>query len=375
MEELEKRGISCSLVVDKNLDPESSRFRIVPAFNTRMGLAFRPPFAPQALSRLISSVVGNLVTSWDLMRRVTPLVVSGDLVLLCRPLSRTRVAYGLWLWSLKALRRPLTIIYVIHNEPEPLFASQLRILRRLARGHRLKFVAHSPAIAEQLGDHLGLQPKVIALPFKAVDFEERPATGSRPVRFSFLGLGHRSKGLDLVLQAMELSVKLIEANKLEFTIQCYLPFRDRGSDGLHRDVKNLAMRVGGVEVIDHELTTSDYVHELKRADIVLIPHRLETYRFALSGVFADAIGAGRPVIVAEGSYMSELVRESGAGLTFKSGNGVSFQSAIVEAAGQADQLLHLAKTARERWVREQGPEAFVSGLFQVYELPLATSGP
>jgi glycosyltransferase involved in cell wall biosynthesis len=278
----------------------------------------------------------------------------------------------LWLRYLTALGRAVTVIYVVHNEPEPLFGSQVRILRRLARGHSLKFVAHSPAIAEHVSQYLGLQPRVIALPFKPPDFIERPPARNRPIRFAFLGLGHRSKGLDLVLQAVELSADLLEANRLEFTIQCYLPFRDSTSERLHRDAKELSVKVAGIQLIDRELSPPEYVMELKRADIVLVPHRLDTYKFALSGVFADAMGAGRPVIVAEGTYMSELVRESGAGVTFEAGNGVSLQRAIVEAAGSVDQLLHRAKAARERWILEQGPEAFVTRLLQLHEPPVAT---
>ncbi|MHB8688601.1 MAG: glycosyltransferase [Candidatus Dormibacteraceae bacterium] len=238
----------------------------------------------------------------------------------------------------------------------------MRFLRRLALGHSLKFVAHSPAIAEHVGRHLGLQPTVIALPFKVHDLEERPPCRNRPIRFVFLGLGHRSKGLDLVLEAIGLSADLITAMTFAFTVQCYLPFRDRRSEQLHRDASDLSKNIVGVELIDHELSPSEYFRELRRADVVLIPHRLEIYKLALSGVFADAVGAGRPVIVAEGSYMSELVRKSGAGVCFESGNGPALKRAMVDAVGQIDQLLDKATAARVRWVEEQGPEAFVSGL-------------
>ena len=332
----------------------------------------RLPFGPTLVNRTISSVAGNLRTSWDLVRRVSPQVTAGDLVLLCRPLSRTRVAYGLWLRLLRATGRPVTVVYVVHNEPEPLFRGQVRFLRRSARGHRLRFVAHSPAIAAVVAPYLGFKPDVIALPFKAPDFVESAPLNNRPVRLAFLGMGHRSKGLDLVLQALELSAALVGENRLQFAIQCYLPFRDAPSERLHRDIKALAGKLAGVEVIARELSPSEYLQQVTQADIVLVPNRLDTYKFAISGVFADAMGAGRPVIVADGSYVSELVRESGAGVLFEDGNGLSLQHAIVEAAGRIEELLERAKAARLRWVQEQGPAAFVTRVLQLQESPLAS---
>jgi glycosyltransferase involved in cell wall biosynthesis len=213
---------------------------------------------------------------------------------------------------------------------------------------------------------------VIALPFRASDFVESTPANNRPVRVAFLGMGHRSKGLDLVLQALELSASLVEENKLQFAIQLYLPFRDAPSERLHRDIKVQAEKVAGVEVIDRELSPTEYLHQVTLADIVLVPNRLDTYKFAISGVFADAMGAGRPVIVADGSYVSELVRESGAGVLFEDGNGLSLQRAIVEAAGRIEELLDRAKAARLRWVQEQGPEAFVTRLLQLQKSPVAS---
>ncbi len=373
IEELERRRIPCVLLTDMKLGSETSPFRVLPAFNTRAAVALRSSFVPQLVTRILSSLVGNLVTSWDLVRKVTPHTASGDLIVLARPLSRTRIAYGVWLWYLKRLGRRLSVIYVVHNEPEPLFGSQIRILRRLAQGHHLEFVAHSPAIAAQVGQYLGFQPKVIALPFKPYDLVDRPSGRKGAVRFAFLGLGHHSKGLDLVLQAVKLCAELVDGNKMEFTIQCYLPFRDHAAEELHRSAKELSVTITSIILIEHELRPSEYLLELQRSDVVLVPHRLDTYRYALSGVFADAMAAGRPVIVAEGSYMSELVRESGAGVSFESGSGLSLQRAIVEAARRIDELLAHAKTARERWVREQGPDAFVTLLLQLSESPVVGS--
>jgi glycosyltransferase involved in cell wall biosynthesis len=269
------------------------------------------------------------------------------------------VAYAIWLLYLALRSRAVTVIYVVHNEPEPLFRLQISLLRRLAVRHRLVFVAHSPAIARLVSKFVGGTPEVVPLPFRSAPHVERKHEAGAPTRFAFLGLGHRNKGLDLVVGAVRNSAELLATGGLSFAIQCYLPFADAQTEELLAEARALGY-LANVEILVGELTPDRYVFELQRSDVILIPHRLETYRFALSGVFADAMGAGRAVVVADGSYMSEIIRSNGAGVMFKSGDVASLTEAIREAAQRATELLERAEAASHRWGVEQGPVGFVS---------------
>jgi glycosyltransferase involved in cell wall biosynthesis len=364
-EELERRGVPHSLLADSHLDISGIDAKVIPTFHTRAALRFRLPFVPRLFNRIVTSIIGNVITTYDLVRAATGRVSSGDLIVLCRPLSRTRIAYAVWLFYLALRSRPITVVYVVHNEPEPLFGLQMRVLRGLMGPHRLRLVAHSPAIANLVGQRIGICPTAVPLPLKGMGMVGRRRVDGEPIRFTFLGLGHYNKGLDLVVRAVEGSAHRLAAREIQFAIQCYLPFIDPTSDGLRQDTIALQGRYIGVEILRTELSPSDYRQQLELAHVVLIPHRLETYRWALAGTFADAMSAGRPVIVADGSYMSEIIRDSGAGVTFESGNAESLRTAIDQASERIATLMDRAQTAAERWSVEQGPAGFVSNLLRL----------
>ena len=42
---------------------------------------------------------------------------------------------------------------------------------------------------------------------------------------------------------------------------------------------------------------------LRAADVLLMPYRVDTYKERTSGVFCEALSAGKPVIVSQGSLM------------------------------------------------------------------------
>jgi glycosyltransferase involved in cell wall biosynthesis len=359
-EELRRRGIPYLLLTDSGFDAPAGLINVLPTFHTRMALHISLRLLPRFLNRVLGAALGTIVTTLDLIRLVTRHVSSGDVIVLCRPLARTRLAYGLWLLYLSVRSRLINVVYVVHNEPEPLFDLQIGILRRFARCHRLEFVAHSPAIARVVSERLGGAPTVLPLPFKPLG-PLRPPITQIPVRFAFLGLGHWTKGLDLVVEAVEKCLPL-HSGEITFAIQLYLPFTDPVSEDLHRRTRLLATNFDGVEILGRELTAPEYTRQLELAHVILVPHRLEAYRFALSGVFADAMSAGRPVIVAKGSYMSELIQDTGAGVTFESGSAASLCDALSEAGARLPDVMARAQLVAERWKHEQGPAAFVSYL-------------
>ena len=62
-----------------------------------------------------------------------------------------------------------------------------------------------------------------------------------------------------------------------------------------------------VSLVDHPLSEEAYLQLLRDADVLLLPYRPETYKERTSGVFCEALSAGKPVIVSEGSLMARQV--------------------------------------------------------------------
>jgi glycosyltransferase involved in cell wall biosynthesis len=74
----------------------------------------------------------------------------------------------------------------------------------------------------------------------------------------------------------------------------------------------------GVTLLTEPLSSDAYLALLNSADVVVIPYDAAFYKARSSGVFAEALGAGKPVIVPEGTWMAEELRRSGgeAGLVY-----------------------------------------------------------
>ena len=122
-DELRRRRIPFRLLAGAGLDvPPTYSDDIVPMFATRAGSTVRIRWLPRIVNRALGAIAGNALTLFALVRRATKHVNTGDVIMMCRPLSRTRIAYGVWLVYLAVLGRRITVVYVLHNEPEPLFA-------------------------------------------------------------------------------------------------------------------------------------------------------------------------------------------------------------------------------------------------------------
>ena len=115
----------------------------------------------------------------------------------------------------------------------------------------------------------------------------------------------------------------------------------------------------GVALYDSELTSSQYYDLLERADIVLLPYTLENYHSQTSGIFAEALAAGKPVVVPRGTWMARELKESGAGVTFLPGDRRSLYEACMEAVADWQPLTSKAREASLRWKVHHSPATYL----------------
>ncbi|HWB07599.1 MAG TPA: glycosyltransferase [Pirellulales bacterium] len=67
----------------------------------------------------------------------------------------------------------------------------------------------------------------------------------------------------------------------------------------------------GVTLLTEPLSSQGYLRLLLAADVVVIPYDAAAYKARSSGVFAEALAAGKPVIVPEGTWMAGELRRAG----------------------------------------------------------------
>lgn len=152
----------------------------------------------------------------------------------------------------------------------------------------------------------------------------RPPAAVSPYRLLFLGRWHPNKGVDLLLDALNL------LNESDWTrITCV---EIQGGGPLHDLVhaRVTALRASGRPVkVGGFLAKSEAEAAIARADWALIPSRIES----IPVVFSDAMKMGRPVIAMPVGDLPQLVGQQGCGVQADAVTAVAFYQALRHALG------------------------------------------
>lgn len=364
--ELAARGVDAFIFVDAHARLSAfSDVHIVPAFTKSKWIRRIGPRVPRFMLQALRIVVGNVCTLRDLVRCVSPKVETGDCLLICRPTSQGRMAYALWSLLLSVRRVRLLQVYVFHNMPHVLFRHEASLLHYLTRDHRVFYIAHTAPLAQLCRKVTKKNCYVFPLPFDPPAQFGRPVRdSSRPISFTYLGLAHQDKGLGTIVDAINGHLQdLLLSSVIEFVIQFYSIAGAECSDALKDKLLASAIENKGVHLIEAPLSPDRYLAEMADADVILIPHKARAFGQALSGVFVEALSVGKPVIVAEATYMADQLRCYGAGETFTDEDCVSFAQAIRKAVKQIDQLVEQAFRRRAEWLEHHNGREFVDQLF------------
>ena len=360
-EELSKRSIDCQVFAHQSLpDLPGAPVRVLPTFTQNTHAAWPGPrWLPPGLVRLLRLIVMNYRHGVDLVRKVTPRIRDDEIVLIVIESRYSSFAYGVWLLLLRLRRLRLTPIFVVHNVPSNILKSEMRFVRALARGHHVVLAAHTAAIARLCEDATGQRCHLLPLPFlRAESGPRRITAGDRAVTFTYLGVASAAKGFDLVAHAIDDIEDLLASGAVRLTIQCNTYQSAEDLAELRSAVVARARATQGIRVVG-ELSAEDYGREMEHADVILIPNRPEFYEHALSGVFAEALAKGKPVIVSEGTYMAKELAEHGSGLTFQRGSATALAQAVRTAAARIAVLGEQASAARTAWLAWHNPRQYV----------------
>ena len=74
---------------------------------------------------------------------------------------------------------------------------------------------------------------------------------------------------------------------------------------------NLSSQNGNFQPVDDQLTRADYVRHMLESDVVLTPYSAEAYKLNSSGIFVEAICAGKVVLSLQGTWMAHELKLHG----------------------------------------------------------------
>ncbi|MGI9586432.1 MAG: glycosyltransferase [Acidimicrobiia bacterium] len=101
----------------------------------------------------------------------------------------------------------------------------------------------------------------------------------------------------------------------------------------------------GLNVIHGTMSDSRFAEVLGEADIVVVPYQSSRFRTRTTAAVVDAVRAGIPVVTSSGTWGESVMEESGAGVSFRSGDAADLARAITEAVNRYPALAERAKAA------------------------------
>lgn len=275
-------------------------------------------------------------------------------------------AYGTGLWAREAGADfvPRIVLNVVfddfldrdgrYNDRASLYRTAAAQLAAAA-GDRVLWTANSEAIRAVLATLIDADVRLFPMPM-GYDTDDR--NGSRGqsdgdrLRIAILGEHRAEKGARLAAQV----VRAAPAGH-DFFVQTGLA-RSSSRD----ELADLAV-LPSVEVHRGGLDRREYLAALRSCDAVLLPYDRRSYARRTSGVFAEAVGFGKPVVVPAGTWMSErIARGEAVGIPFYEPTVDSVLGALRRVRVQRTALERRAAEVQSAWRRRHSADAYLDRL-------------
>ena len=189
------------------------------------------------------------------------------------------------------------------------------------------------------------------------------------VVFGYLGDSRNGKGFSL-LPTMIRSVLTETAIKVRFVIQCSAPEYSEAerSEGYSELQAIAGLWKDRLTLIDEKVSEHDYAELLRFVDVMLIPYSSPAFVEGTSNIFAQALSAGKPVIVSSGTWMANEAEKAGSGLEFRTEEVDDFAEKVLLMVARYQEFEAKAQAFRAEWQGFHNPKVLVDILVQEAQL-------
>ena len=254
-----------------------------------------------------------------------------------------------WAWFLErqALQNRLNVVLLLRYEPSVYggrFADwSFRTFERLGVNGALRLASDSARLAGDFQALTSLPVEVFAIPHSkdpaaAQTPSRKRSSASGPLRFVCLGNPRVDKGFCDVLAAIDLINTGAEADLVEFVLQANDP-----GHGIDADLERFRHDMpANTRLISEAMSPHAYFETLFEADVVILPYWVSTYQSRTSGVFVEAVCAGKIIICSEDTWMADELRANGSGIVCGERDATGLASAFAQCLHEHELLARLA---------------------------------
>src|SRR6202521_3052636 len=225
-----------------------------------------------------------------------------------------------------------------------------RMLERAARRGSVRLASDSARLVVEIGGLTSLPIEEFSIPHTThTAFESTPHAPLRPpdvLRLVSLGDARDEKGILEILDAVRILHAEGRAESLEFVLQVSNPQPAIGS----MIEEFAALQLPRVTLLRDPLESDAYYELLCSAHGVLAPYWRSIYEARTSGIFLEAVAAGKPVICTDDTWMSDQLRVAGAGQLCRDHDSRDLIRAIEAVQDHYVALAERALSTRSQWI-------------------------
>lgn len=222
---------------------------------------------------------------------------------------------------------------------------------RLSAATRVTFGAINEALCRDWEAHSGQPARLHPIPCARV-----PSPHDARPRFAFLGGGRYEKGFDLLPEVLRLLFRACPDAEAVVQSSAIHPSSEETAEQL----QELALGQPRLRLYRGAATRDDYRRMLAETTAMLLPYDPFWYGARGSGVFADGMAAGLPLVLPAGTWMAhEWSRRDAGGALFHDWSAPAVAEAATQVARALDDHRARSRRAAERWNDTHSAAAFV----------------
>ena len=259
-----------------------------------------------------------------------------------------------WLEALPPQRRP-HVALLLHftaqlerfqpDQSDRHYRDAFRAIERSPCAGRIHLYADATTLIDEYQGMTTLEVQLSPIPhsqFKAAP----PYFPSGRIRIGYVGEARYHKGYHLLPFMTEHLNRTDIRDKIEFHFHSFI--HDTKADFYLKSIPHLRQQPNVILYPD-VLTPEGYEEFVQRCDVILIPYLLTCYHSQTSGIYADAIGLGIPVVVSRGTWMAKELKRLGGGVLASPDDYMSLADATYRLCSDIERYRAEARAAKNTW--------------------------
>lgn len=373
MEAARGRGFEFLVLGHKRVDPlVADVMPVRKVFSREIWQAFPRMRLVPRVGRQMDTLCSNLLFYWQLRRALRTSELTPESVVFSHMITTKQLLAWAWWFRILPQKRAPRLVLLFRYSADWFEGSQVttrafRLLEKAANGSRIRICTDSERLSRDYAQFTRLPIDTVPIPH--TQHSVIPGDGSPRLRgamcLASLGNARDEKGFLEILGAIKLLYEAKQLDRFKFILQA-----NHASFEIQSAIQEIEdLNVESVEFARETLSPDEYYRMLTKADAILLPYWRSIYRSRTSGIFVEALAAGKPVIVTEDTWMSDQLGRYGGGLLCRDRDARHLRDKILELDGQYDYCAKRAATTRQAWLEKHNPDAFMEALLMPSKAP------